>query len=496
MADPVISAFSRLFLVENGANPGTTPSYEGLWRAGALTFGQGDLTPIRVPSGDAYGKFITIATIPGEQDLPELSVTARYTFDLSDMLRLVNIGCTHDLQLHMGQCQNPQDFNGGWDKVLVLETARITNYSTTDLGALEPGENSAVNEEVPWQGQSVYEIGKLSATEVASTNTTAEIVSISVCDTAGCGGVCGTASDGCQKVFFIQLSGGASPGLQASVVYSDDGMATSGKTAIDSLAIGENPDDSACVGDNLVVVSDDSESLHYAPIADILDGTETWTEVLTGFVAAKGPTAIWSLGPNETWMVGEGGYVYFTDDPTGGVEVQDAGVASTQNLLAIHALDSTHAVAVGVSNAVVRTVDGTTWGAKTGPAVGVTLNAVWMKTKDIWLVGSNAGVLYYTADGGDSWTTVGFPGSGAGVIREIYFASLTVGYMAHDTAAPVGRVLRTIDGGNSWYVLPESGSMTDSDRFTDVVACDVNSVYAGGLGGGASDGVAVKLTSS
>lgn len=493
MVDIVSSPFSRVFLIENGANPQNVPSYEGLWKAGAVSFGQGDVTPIRIPDQNAYGKFTTVGTIPGEQDLPELPITARYTLQLSEMLRLVNIGCTHDLQVHMGTCQNPQNFNGGWDKVLILETSRISNYSTTDLGALEPGDNAVVNEEVTWQGQLVYEVGKQTATELGGTTVNAEVVAVAICDQAGCGGVCGAASDGCQNVFFIQIAGGVSPGLGASVVYTENGGSTVGSTVIDSLAVGEAPNDAACVGDNLVIVSEDSESLHYADISDILDGTETWTEVTTGFVATKGPLAIWSLSSNETWIVGEGGYVYFTDDPTSGVEVQDAGVATTQDLNDVHAFDSEHVVAVGNSNAVVRTTDGTTWGSKTGPAVGVALNCVWMKSVDIWLVGSAAGRLYYTINGGDTWTEIGFSGNGAGQVDDIVFASESVGWMSHRTAAPVGRIFRTIDGGRSWVLSPESGTMPDNDRINSIAACSPNIAFGGGLGGGASDGFAVKL---
>lgn len=495
MADIVSTPYSRVFLIEDGAvNGNTAPTYEGFWKAGGLTFGQGDVTPQRIPSGNAYGQFKIVGTIPGEQDLPELGITARYTFDLSDMLRLVNIGCNHDLQVHMGQCQNPQDFNNGWSKILVLEQARISNYSTSDLGALEPSENANVNEEVTWQGQLVYEIGRLTATEIAASTVTREIIAVAVCDQAGCGGICGDSSDGCQKVFFVTLAVGASPGLSADVIWSSDGGATTTLIHITTLAVGESPDDAKCVGDNLVVVSEDSESLHYAPIEDILDGTQVWSEVTTGFVAAHGPTALWSLGPNETWLVGDGGYVYFSSDPTSGVEVQNAGVATVQDLNDIHVLDSTHGVAVGASNAVIRTTDGTTWGAVTGPAVGVALNAVWMKSEDTWFVLSAGGVLYRTNNAGTTWTTVGFSGSGAGVGRDIYFVNDTVGYLAHDSAAPVGRMFRTIDGGKTWYVLPEDGSMPDNDRINSVVGCSVNTVFGGGLGPAGTDGYAVKLT--
>lgn len=497
MVDIVSTPYSRVFLIENGAvNGSESPAYEGLWRAGAISFGQGKNTPIRIPDPDTYGKFKTVTTIPGEQDLPQLTINARYTFDLSDMLRLVNIGCTHDLQVHFGQCQNPQDFANGWSKILVLEQARISDYGTADLGALEPNDNAAVNENVTWQGERLYEIGRMSATEIASATVTREVIAVSVCDQAGCGGVCGSSSDGCQNVFMVTTSGGGSPGLAADVIWSSDGMATSTTIHITTMALTDTPSDSVCVGDNLVVLTDTStrEALHYADITDIIAGIQTWTRVTTGFVSAKGPSAGWSVGPNETWFAGKGGYIYFTDDPTSGVTVQSAGSATTQDLNDIHMFNSTHGVAVGASNAVIHTTDGTTWGSVTGPAVGVALNAVWMKSEDTWFIGTAGGALYRTNDAGVSWTSVGFSGSGAGAIADIYFVNDAVGYMAHATATPVGRLLRTIDGGKTWQIGPEEGSMPTNNRMNSVKACSVNTVFGGGLASNGTDGFGVKLS--
>lgn len=499
MADIVSTPYSRVFLIEDGAiNGRTSPTYEGQWKAGGIKFGQGTVTPLRDPSADRYGSFKTVGTIPGEQDLPELPITARYTFDLSDMLKLVNIGCNHDLQVHMGQCQNPKDFNGGWTKVLVLEQARISDYGTDDIGALEPKDNAAVNENVTWQGQRIYEIGKLSAAEVAASTVTRELKGVAVCDQAGCGGVCGASSDGCQKVFLVTGATTGSPGLTADVIYSSDGLATTTLIHITTMTVAQLPTDAVCVGDNLVVLTATSgdEGLHYTNIANTLNGSPSWTEVNTGFVNTKGPNAAWSLGPNETWMVGQGGYVYFTDNPTSSVAVQDAGSATAQNLNDIHMLDSTHGVAVGASNAVIKTTDGTTWSTVTGPAIGVALNAVWMKSSDTWFVGTAGGALYRTNNAGVSWTLVGFSGSGAGQVRDIFFVNDTVGYMAHDTATPAGRIFRTIDGGKTWYVAPETGSMPANDRINSLRACAVNTVFGGGLADNGTDGFAVKLTSN
>jgi photosystem II stability/assembly factor-like uncharacterized protein len=487
--------YSRIFTIDGGAGPSNAPQYQGLSRAQTVSWPQGDRTPVRVPSRRRYGSFDTIDQIRGAQGLPTLGVQFRFTRDLSDLLALVRKQCNFDVQVHIGACKDPTDFNGGWEKILVLEGGAATSYDTEELGALDADQDAAPLESAPITGLDYYEIKPLIASALAAAEVTDEVIDVVICDSLTCG-ECGVSSDGCQVIFAIMAGSTGSPGLPAEVVFSDDGGATWQETNITTLAVGEAPNALACVGTNLVVVSEDSESLHYAPIADILLGTETWTEVTTGFVAAKGPLAIFSLGRTFTWIVAEGGYIYFSDDITAGVDVQSAGSVTTQNLVAIHGIDENTLVAVGASNAVLLTTSGgNTWASVTGPAVGIQLNTIWMRGENEWLIGTNGGELWYTRDGGDTWTEKGFSGAGAGVVRDIKFSSPTVGYMAHDTATPSGRLFRTVDGGNSWYTVPEStGTMPANDRFNKIAACeeDVNVVFAGGLGDNGTDGIMVK----
>src|SRR3972149_5145550 len=72
--------------------------------------------------------------------------------------------------------------------------------------------------------------------------------------------------------------------------------------------------------------------IHINDFEDILDGTDNWVEITSGLVAGKGPLSITSVGPSHTWMGATGGYIYFTDDPRGGVSVQDAGGATIPGL--------------------------------------------------------------------------------------------------------------------------------------------------------------------
>jgi len=289
------------------------------------------------------------------------------------------------------------------------------------------------------------------------------------------------------------LTVGGSPGLQAELLYTVDGGENWYDTPVSSLAINEDPNALDCVGVNVVVISEDSVSLHWASIADILAGTEVWTEEATGFVAAKGPLAIYSHDPRHTWIVGEAGYIYFTDDLVLGVVVQDAGIATAQDLNAVHAYDSLQVVAVGASNAVVVTRNGgETWAALLGPAPGVDLTTVWMKGPDEWFVGDAGGNLWYTLDGGASWIQKEFYGDGSGTVTDIKFSSDTVGWMSHDDRS--GRIFRTIDGGYSWYVTPEGNtSLPSNDEILALAPCeDVNVIYGAGLADDGLDGIIVK----
>lgn len=493
MVDVVTSGFSRMWLVPNRAAPQNSPEYQGLWKAGAVSWQQGDLTSIRIPDPARLDQFIRVGRLLGNPGDPQLPVMARFTSDLSRLLQLTKRGCDHDLQVHIGKCRDPQDFNRGWDKILVLEGAHITQYGTSELGALQPSERSMVDENVPFTGLDYYEIGKINFAEQATTQITQEIVGIIIPDSIQCG-ECGITSDGCQVVLLLTLRAGGSPGTGADIVYTKDGGGTWAYREITTLTGSNDPDALAVIGSNVVVFSDEYDGLMYAPLADLLVSAETWAGVTTGFVVNKGPKAVYTADPTHTWIVGTGGYIYFTADPTSSVTPQDAGVATVQNLNDVHGVDQLHVVAVGASNAVVATENGgATWTAITGPAVGVALNTVWMKTATEWLVGTAGGKLFYTVDKGVSWTEIPFPGSGAGAVHDIVFATPTVGYMSHATAAPRGRILRSVDGGHSWYVAPESGvAMIANDRINELATCDPNVIWGGGLADNGTDGFAVK----
>jgi photosystem II stability/assembly factor-like uncharacterized protein len=488
------SAATRVFIIEGKARVDHEPNYESCLRMLGVSQGFGDIERVECPDPQNYGKFIEVGQIRGETERPTTSLEGRYMMDtLSTLVALARKGCEFDVQLHMGECTDPSVFNT-FKKSIVLESAALTNFSTDDLGALASADNAAVNESADLSASDLYEIVPLTAASVAGSILTNEVVDIATIDSASCG-ECQDESNGCQKVFALTKAAGGSPSTPADLVFTIDGGSSWYAHDIDTLGAAEEPDGVDGVGSYVVVVSNATDSLHYALLSEFDTITDpSFTEVSTGFVGAGSPNAIWSAG-NYAFIVGDGGYVYGTSDPTSGVDVLDAGNATTDQLLAVHGISKYFAVAVGINGRVIYTDNGTTWSAVTRPVgAGVTINDVAVKGENEWLVVTDDGNLYYTLDKGTTWYSKSFPGSGSGNARAIAFSNQSIGFLSHDTTTPRARIFRTFDGGYSWIAIPEdTGTMPAADAVNALAVCseDPNVCFGGGLADDGSDGFIV-----
>lgn len=488
---------SRVFLIEDRAGATHIPQYQDFARATGIAWSVGSITPVRVPDPKQYGRYLTVDKIKGDPGLPTTTLEFRKARIVSDILKLVRKGCPIDVQVHIGQCEDPSDFNMGWEVIAVLEDVDITDYATSDLGALDGSQEAAVTETLSITAQDYYELSPIAFAAAAETDIVQEVVAVTICDSKVCG-ECGLPSDGCEHIFAIETPQGASPGLDTQVVYTKDAGATFDSATVTSLPANKTPIAMACVGPYLLVVSNDDVSIHYAYITDILDGVASFTRVATGFVSGGAPNAIFSASRTMSWIVGNGGYIYFSDDPTTGVSAQTAGDITTQDLLCISASDEENLIVGGKTNALLLTRNGgTSWALISGPAdeAAADIQAIAMVTKNLWYLGYSDGTLWYTQDGGVSFAQRLLPGS-LTEITAISFATQTCGYLA-GVAGSTAKIERTISGGNSWYVLPETPGLTlpSAARLNSIAACgdNPNVVWAGGYKTATdSDGILIK----
>jgi hypothetical protein len=488
---PLQTGFTRVFIIAGRARGDHRPEYYSNLKMGGIAQSFGDITKIEIPDPNEYGKYMEVDRIRGAVERATFTLMGRFAVAVkSRMLELARNGCPVDVQVHMGECTDPSNFNV-FTKAIISEDSVITNHSTEDLGALESGENAVVNETADISAKDYYEILPLSFTARAGDIIINHVNAIAVIDTASCGS-CATESNGCQKIFAVTDAAGGSPGTSPDVLFSLDGGATWRAHDVDTLLTTENADDVAGVGEYVVVVSNTPYSISYALIQDFIDLIDpVFTETTTGFVANRGGRAIWSVG-RKAFIVGSNGYIYFTEDPTAGVTVLDAGVATGHNLNAVHALDEENAVAVGNNGAVVYTRDRLSWDSVITPPVGITVNltGVFMKSETEWWVTASNGMMFYTLNSGKSWVQKTLPGTTPSQMNDISFAKDSIGYAA-GVVNSRARIYRSFDGGYSWVVLPESGTLPAADQFNAIATCryDPNVVFAAGVHDNATDGV-------
>lgn len=486
---------SRVWFVEGGVHPTRSPSLLALGKFStdpAKTIGED--TKITAPDPNSFNRDIQVGVVDGSEERATLSIGIRSTAQASVLIGWKNKNCRVDIFALLGKCGNPQDFTEGGEKWVYFPDGRISGHAYENFGAYGRDENNPMNESVDMTAEDYYEYLYMNQEQVGSSVTTRQIYTVDVYT----GNECENCPDPCDRVLATMAGASATPGTKPSLLYSADGGETWSQQTISTLFSNEDIADGVVVGGDIVYVSNVSNSIHWTSIELLYDGTNTWAEVNSGFVANKGPHAITAADARHIWIVGDGGYIYFASNHKVGVTVQDAGVATTQHLQAVHAFDAQNVLAVGNSNAVVYTKNGgVSWQSVTGPAVGVNLGACWMWDETTWFVGEGAGgtgKLWLTTNRGNTWSQVGLPANYLRIYK-IQFVSDAEGYLIASDGSQ-SYVLRTITAGNEWVVLPQGKKAVPVDNtfLTDLAVCSKtqNTAFAAGVSTTAT-GIILKM---
>ena len=477
---------NRVWYVEGGVHPTRSPQFLALGKfSGDPAQKIGETKKIAAPDPNSFSRDITVGEIKGATERATLAISVRSTAQASIIMGWKNRGCRVDVFALSGKCGNPQDFTEGGEKWVYFPDGEISGHGFEGFGAFGRDEDKETNEKVDMSAEEYYEYLYMLQEQIGAAVTTRQIYTVDVYT----GNDCENCPDPCDRVLCTMAGASATPGTQPILLYSADGGNNWSQQVITTLYSNEDVADGMCIGEDIVYISNISGSLHWSEIDELYEGVNTWNEVTSGFVKNKGPRAMWSVDARHTWIVGDGGYIYFAQNIKIGVTVQDAGVSTTQNLFSVHAYDTKYALAVGNSNAVIFTRNGgNTWAAVTGPAVGVNLGACWMWDRATWFVGEGSGgtgKLWLTADSGKTWSQVGLP-STYNRIDKIMFVNSNgaEGYLSA-RAGGMSYILRTITAGNEWVVLPQGkkGTSVANSALTDIAVCSkyANTVFAAGL---------------
>lgn len=466
---PLLSGNGRVWLQRNG--PNSAFEFLTAYGAGNVQRPAGTITPYYEPDPAQYNGFRVIGKTKGVPGLPTSSLETVYKNVASVLMGLT---CPAHVQYRFGVCDRPDNPNA-WDKILHLFKAEPGAWALNNVISREPNNLAPVLETLELVSEEIFEIIAMAVAR-KSVAETGNAISISVSRVANCAGLCGPATSICDEIYV-----GTHPSAYATanLLRSSDGGANFAATTSDPLAAGDDIGAVFQIGSRVIVVDTSSAT---PTIAYSDDDGATWTTVTYGGGAVGDLNDGFGLDWNHIYLCGNGGYIYLSADGGGSFDDQTAGVITVENLNKIRVLPSLVGYCVGNNNTVLKTTDGAAWSAITGPEAAATLQALWVIDENRVWVGTAAGKLWYTIDGGLTWTQrSGWANSGTGQIKDIEFVNEEFGFMVHVTAGGVGRILRTIDGGATWvYTTGGIGTTPTNAGLNALAVCGVNSAFAVG----------------
>lgn len=417
--------------------------------------------------------------------------------------QLQKFGCKFNAYENVGVCADLTDFLNGWsDYVLVYSGAIVTDK---DFGTRsEFDADTKIQDTISVTLADVYPVGALGFGEFAGSSIDRQIVDVVYGSKNSCGD-CGIENDGTLLIYAVtQTSGAGSPGLPAEIIYSTNGGQSFAQANIDGLGATESVFAIDIVGEYLIVLGEDA--YYYARLDSDTGIPGTFTKVTTGFVAAGSPVDLYVASSREIFFVGDGGYIYKATNITAGVSAISAGDITTTDLNRIHGNENTLVIVADSGEILVSTNRGATFSTTEGTPAGVVANyqAVCVVSSRKWFIGSAAGGLYYTLNGGKTWALASYAYSLTGQITDIVAVNDDVIYFGHASTDPTATLFSSWNGGRDWaYERPRIVNWPVFDvpnRLAVPLAADVsigaNNLAVGGLAGNGTDGILLLGVSS
>lgn len=445
--------------------PNTQPEYLGCHDFGDIEQEEGDLNLLFCP-GDYANEWDVVSSYQGEPGAAKFDITTTIR-KVRDSLQKVK--CPVPFYLLDITCGKKNVFTNWQSQAIIPWPARRVKKQWQGLAKRVPGDQTESTRVFSFSAEGVLEpykpkIGRQGIAE------TAALLDIAFCNVPKCADACGTAAEAGEDGVVVSESPVGSPAANSDLWHT----ANSGE----AWAVA-NPGPFAAGEDAIAVecFEVDANTTRYlvargtADMANPMevayrDGlTGAWTYVNVGTVNgqyALGPYALFALDMNHIWLVTTGGYVYFSSDGGLNWDAQQEGLLTVNNLWAVHS-DGDNIIAVGAADTILLSNDaGASWVVATATGSGDVLSCAHLLDQDKMWIGTNGGELYYTHTGGAAWAARAFTGSGAGMVPGVVFFNELVGYMIHNTAAPVGTVFMTINGGYNWQAIttPSNAGLT------------------------------------
>lgn len=491
----------RAFTQRGGPLPSNLVRYAGsdeqyLMMGDVARPDRGGITAINVNDPRVRGLFTRTGVTIDAPDIPSNTISFKQKRQGIPWYKF-RLDCPINVYESLGFCADPSDPLNGWNTLSVYSRGLSTDKTYKGRTPFDGSDETIADVGFSWGGD-VYDLGGLAIGEQAASSVTTEVVDIVYGGPVTCAD-CGPANDGTRWVYALQQTAGGSSAVNSQVFYSTDYGASWTSLSITGIGLGVLVQAIDIVGQYLVVVAKSENAYYVTPINQQTGvPSSSWTKVTTGFVASKTPNDIYVESPGRAYFVADGGYIYVATNILAGVTPLNAGSATTNNLLRIAGDGRGNLYAVGASNTVLKSLDrGKTWSATTASVSG-TLQALAVLDANVAYVGTAAGGVSYSENGGETWTALTLPGSSLTAIQDIVFPTAEAGWIAATRSGPTAALFGTCFGGALWAEAPSSrlpslptfgrANRLAVPRSPDLAVC-ANNLAVAGLSGGLVDGV-------
>lgn len=465
--------------------PNRPPAFLGCHGIDELSQSQGDINLIWCKDPAKQNGFVVAGSYRDAPEPPAFTIT-EVVADALSLLEDIQDKLT--VIINYAPTGRPDDFLN-WQRSTILTGVTVTSLQESPVSVRTPDDQSEVTKEYEFGAENWYTVYN----NILARQVTTEANPIN--------GMAASKVDPRDKLVACADAGA---GVTANVLITTDGGSNWAATAADPHAVDEDlkaivtfPVSSTV--ERILVVRGPSVPVGTAlEVAYSDNNGVSWSPVTVGSTineGAIGGNALFALDKFHIWLVTDGGKIYFSAD--GGVSwtSQASGVVTALN--AIHFIDNNNGIAGGASGVILVTADGgDTWSlAATTGTTDPVMSVFRINATNLWVgVDKTAGsqTAFYSEDNGDTWASRTFAGSGAGQVNGLEFEATSagqIGYMISDSAAPVGTVLYTRDGGANWETL-DTPTNTGLNK---LVLLDKNRAFvAGAVQGGSA--VIVKVS--
>lgn len=418
----------------------------------------------------------------GEAPMRERVLKAAFNY----LERVYNDDCPQTMHIKIDTC-GERDVLDTFDSLFLVEELMLNDISIEGMGSFD--DNQAVEMTGTFSIMNWERILPIRFTEEAAELLTAPARDIVYGGRRSCGN-CGKFNNGCEMLYAIADQAAANDRLlyrvKDATTWSNGGVVTPfAANATAGLDV---------AGRYLIAISIAAGGHAYALRPTRAGQTATWSALITtGYDAGGAPRALFAKSASKVFIAGAGGFIYRTEVPRASVDTVHDGSLLTDDLNAIHGRGQT-VVAVGDANAIlVSQNEGDSFGLTDAvPGTVAALTGVWVLNSQQWYVTNAAGELWYTADGGQSWSERSLPTDVTiTAVSHIAFSpdSNQIGAIAVVHAGGTD-VYRTVTGGRTWFT-DQPGIDGDTDTLTvqGIALCGYNQIAVAGTRTGGVTGV-------